>query len=356
MLRKAKMVTKQEVEQLITDAEIEDSGVIENLIQDVISELRAKGFDIQDKDINFIRKSVMPETPEDEGLNWKSIFGLKDYKDGNDAIVDIGQKTVGQLQNVWSFYWEWEMRKLQEQQAQKLELMQTEKEIMLANENTSAQQKILIEQRFQERQKQLQEKLDKEMAERKKKQAIFEASIDFAKGLIGIWSAELSKGFLGAATAPVLTAMLAGIFAAQMAMINNQKFAGGGYTGSGSGSPDETGYKPAGIVHEGELVIDKKTLDKNNNLNPIMSLYQAMKSGQSFDKAVANYLMGNLPQNSMRTTQRASFADGGLVSRKIANSATEHVTIDFKGIRVLDPIELNQIVEIGGKRRRTIGE
>lgn len=43
-----------------------------------------------------------------------------------------------------------------------------------------------------------------------------------------------------------------------VAQINGVKFAGGGYTGSGFGSPDSTGFKPAGIVHEHEYVAPKR--------------------------------------------------------------------------------------------------
>lgn len=39
--------------------------------------------------------------------------------------------------------------------------------------------------------------------------------------------------------------------------IQSQKFAGGGYTGMGYGMPDSTGFKAAGIVHEGEWVAPK---------------------------------------------------------------------------------------------------
>lgn len=45
--------------------------------------------------------------------------------------------------------------------------------------------------------------------------------------------------------------------AAAVVKIAAQKFARGGYTGSGIGAPDETGYRPAGIVHEGEYVVPK---------------------------------------------------------------------------------------------------
>jgi hypothetical protein len=45
---------------------------------------------------------------------------------------------------------------------------------------------------------------------------------------------------------------------ANLLQIRNVKFARGGYTGSGFGSPDSTGYKPAGIVHEHEYVAPKR--------------------------------------------------------------------------------------------------
>lgn len=45
-----------------------------------------------------------------------------------------------------------------------------------------------------------------------------------------------------------------------------RSFADGGYTGEGFGSPDSSGYKPAGIVHEGEYVVKKSIVD-----NPMFS-------------------------------------------------------------------------------------
>jgi hypothetical protein len=43
--------------------------------------------------------------------------------------------------------------------------------------------------------------------------------------------------------------------------IASTKFAGGGFTGTGFGSADETGFKPAGVVHEGEYVIPKRIVE-----------------------------------------------------------------------------------------------
>lgn len=45
-----------------------------------------------------------------------------------------------------------------------------------------------------------------------------------------------------------------------VAQINGVKFASGGYTGSGFGSPDSTGFKPAGVVHEHEYVAPKRVV------------------------------------------------------------------------------------------------
>lgn len=341
----------ENIKQAASEQGITDVAGLEGLIDTGIKAAEYSGMTITGDNKSAIRSAILPKT-EDAGFNWKSMVGIKEYKDGNDALLDIGQQTVSQLQDVWSFYWEWEVRKLQEQHNKKLELMENEKSIMLANENMSAQQKEIIEKRFEERKRQMQEKLDKEMAAKKKKQAIFNASIDFARGLIGIWASELSKGILGVATAPVLTGLLSGIFAAQIAMINQQKFAGGGYTGSGIGSKDETGYRPAGIVHEGELVIDKKTLDKN--FMPMMSLYEAMKSGKSFGDAVSGYMLGNSRARIIRPNSSGSFATGGLVGRNNTSTNTK-IIVDLKGIRTIDDVELNQRVESGGLKRRKIG-
>ncbi len=48
---------------------------------------------------------------------------------------------------------------------------------------------------------------------------------------------------------------------AAIVKIATTKFAGGGFTGSGFGGADETGFKPAGVVHEGEYVIPKRIVE-----------------------------------------------------------------------------------------------
>lgn len=341
-------IAEETLKKVIGDIPNATKDQINEIIDRIIAQAKTTGKPLTDREIEKLRGDYVDTDEATEGFDWKGVLGVADYKTANDAQIDVAKKTVSALQDIWSFYWNWEIEKLQKQHQRKLDEMNAQKSIMLANTNMSEEQKAIIEEKYAERQRLLQEKLDQEMAKRKKKQAIFEATIDYAKGLIGLWSAELSKGLFGLATGPILAAMLSGIFATQIAMIQKQKFAKGGLTGSGYGSPDETGYKPAGIVHEGELVIDKKTLDRN--YSQLTGMYSTLRSGGSFNDYVAKYLSGKqMPK--LNPSRSGSFASGGLVSSPRPFGS---IQINLNGARVLDPIELNKIVEIGGKKRRRL--
>lgn len=332
---------------------IDEEGSVEafdRALLDMMGSMNAKGISLSDKDIDDIGKLREGITGKTDDFNVKKLLGISEYKNEQEAIFDVAQQSVNQLTQVWSFYWQWEQQQLQKQTEKKLAILKREKDIMLSNANMSEEQKALINEKYAERERILQEEQAKKMAAMKKKQAIYDATVDFAKGLIGIHTTEYgTKGFLGIPTAALLTAMLSGVFAAQMAMINNQKFAGGGYTGSGYGSPDETGHKPAGIVHAGELVIDKETLDKN--FNPIMSMYEHMKSGGNMGSFMSKYMLGGVPKNNLQPANSRLFAQGGYVGQA---GSFGSIQINLSGARVLDPIELNKIVEIGGKKRRRL--
>lgn len=83
---------------------------------------------------------------------------------------------------------------------------------------------------------------------------------------------------------------------ANAAKIAGIGFAQGGFTGDGYGSPDSSGYKPAGIVHEGEYVIKKSMVD-----NPAFS--------------------GII--NALESSRLRGYADGGFVSRSASLPATQ---------------------------------
>jgi hypothetical protein len=53
----------------------------------------------------------------------------------------------------------------------------------------------------------------------------------------------------------------------------------------------------------------------------------------------------------LNPSSSGSFASGGLVG---AIGSFGSIEINLNGARVLDPIELNKIVEIGGRKRRRL--
>jgi TP901 family phage tail tape measure protein len=330
--------------------ELMDSGKTQKEVRAAYAEIKKdKRISLNDKDKKDIDKDITDKYKKD-GFSWKEAAGIPEYETQADMDKAMAQKGVDALKSVWSFYWNWELEQLKTQQEKKLELIKTEKERMLANSNMSAEQEHAISERYAEKERLLREKMDKQMAAAKRKQAIFAATIDYAQGLIGIWSSQLAKG--DPVTALLFTGMLTAIFAAQMAMIQKQKFASGGLTGSGYGSPDETGHKPAGIVHAGELVIDKKTLD--NNYNQLTGMYSALKSGASFEGFIGNYLMGRT-KNSLRPIHHGSFATGGLVGSQYREKESPMaISIDFKGMKVIDAVDIAKMNIIGSKRMRLI--
>ena len=100
----------------------------------------------------------------------------------------------------------------------------------------------------------------KKDGEKQKALAIIQATINTA---LGVTSAI---GSSGPPANFILAAITAAAGAVQIGLIASQTFAKGGYTGNGLMSPDETGERPVGIVHEKEFVFDRHTTAKNRNI------------------------------------------------------------------------------------------
>jgi hypothetical protein len=118
-------------------------------------------------------------------------------------------------------------------------------------------------------------------ARRRKAMAITEAVINGALGIMQIWA---SKSVLPSPAAEIVkgvnTAALATTTALQVATISAQKFAKGGFTGNGT-VKDETGYKVAGVVHEGEWVAPKWMVNSPSFKGIISSLEASRQRGST---------------------------------------------------------------------------
>jgi hypothetical protein len=143
-----------------------------------------------------------------------------------------------------------------------------------------------LQTKLEEEKAEKQAQIEKEAAERRKQIAITEAIIQTALAIIE------------ALPDPVATTAAAIAGAIQLATIQAQTFATGGFTGFSSAAPDHTGQRPVGIVHEKEYVVPTKVLKTKQGAAYVKAL-EAMR--QRFGYPSPNGLPG--------------FATGGLTSR-----------------------------------------
>jgi len=117
-----------------------------------------------------------------------------------------------------------------------------------------AEEKFAAEQIAKE-----QDRVRKESAKANKAFALFQAGINAALSITNLLATLIDptpvQAFKIAALAFTTALNVAQIAAIAATPLSG--FASGGYTGSGTGSPDATGFKPAGVVHEGEWVAPK---------------------------------------------------------------------------------------------------
>lgn len=262
--------------------------------------------------------------------------------------VDEGLKLAEQALKQ---HYDHEIEMMQERNRRALELEKEKQDAMLANENMSSSEREAIQKKFAERQAKMQEEMDKKVAEKRRKQALTEMSITYAKGVAEVFIREVSThGVKGLISAAALTALMSANYLVQRNMIAKQKFAEGGYTGTGYGLPDSTGQKPAGIVHEKELVIDRKTLARN--FDPLMTMYAHMRKGMPFEDFMVKYMMGKAGSGAVGGQRGGLYAGGGYVRGSAFDNI--NVNVELGSMRVLDEVDLAVMVERGGKKRRFI--
>jgi uncharacterized membrane protein YeaQ/YmgE (transglycosylase-associated protein family) len=92
----------------------------------------------------------------------------------------------------------------------------------------------------------------------------------------------------------------------------SRSFADGGYTGEGYGNADSSGFKPAGIVHEGEYVVKKSLVDNPNFGSIFQTLEGARLKGYANGGFVGRSVSANVSNSSEMTALRSDlnrFAD-----------------------------------------------
>ncbi|HQU95771.1 MAG TPA: phage tail tape measure protein [Saprospiraceae bacterium] len=199
----------------------------------------------------------------DGGLGRRSEEAQKlqaQQDEAKDIYIQSAQDTTNQLLDIWQTY---NQKKLD----QDLKSLQTEYDAKLEAVKGNTTLELALQKEFDVKR----EALEKKAAREAQRLAIIQANINGALAVI----ASFKTGFNPVSVAQAIAAGVA--TATQIAIIKSQKFAKGGFTGTGTGQRDETGHIPVGTVHDGEWVGNKKFVTENPSLFNYLERVQANK-------------------------------------------------------------------------------
>ena len=173
-----------------------------------------------------------------------------------------------------------------------------ENDLELAALDAKLQQGLISQEDFEKER----EAIERKAFKRQKRLELAQVAISLATEIASIAAASagnplnaFTAGVAGAAQNKVLAGIAIARSAVQAGVIASQSFADGGFTGGGFGTPDATGFKQAGVVHENEYVVPKNVLESQRG-GQLVSALESMRM--------------NKPQPSIGI----GFANGGFTS------------------------------------------
>lgn len=157
------------------------------------------------------------------------------------------------------------------------------------------------------------ERLNKE-SEMQYKEAKMQKVIRIADAISATALGVANSLKVGGPAGIVLASLVGALGAVQVGIISSQplpekqSYATGGYTGNGYGQPDTSGYRPAGIVHEGEYVTPKWML-QNPVVADTISWMESIRTGRAKEPSYSSN----------------GYSEGGLVN--YTNSASANMGV-----------------------------
>ncbi len=277
---------------------------------DKIFELSEKNEDLQDK-VNEERVSKEAQQMQ-ERLDAEAAF----KEEVRSQQFDLAEQAANALVDVTSRRFE------------------REKTLELANLDARLEQGLISQADFEKER----EAIERKAFKRQKRLELAGIAISLAREIASINAAAAANptnavtfGAAGLSQAAVLTGLAVARSAVQAGIVASQTFAEGGYTGSGFGSPDSSGFKQAGIVHEGEYVVPKNVLESQRGASLVGAL-EAMRTSRpqpfsnvgfangGFAGAVGGVEMAGLRDE---ITQAIASSVGAI---QVVNNATDTIT------------------------------
>lgn len=242
--------------------------------------------------------------------DWEETF--KNLDTTKDKVKAIGMVFTA-MSNAASMFSE-AQRNLGERDLQRFEKQQSaKKKALLKNLNLG-----LINQ--EEYQKSIQN-LDTETANKKAEIEYKQAKADkiarmFA--VVGNTAMGITAALATVPPNPVLAAIVGAIGAIQLGVIaaqplpEKQSYATGGFTGSGFGSADSTGLKPAGIVHQNEWVAPPWMLQQPRTAK-VIDYLESIRQGKTTPMAEGGYSDSNFVNKSQDISTNADTSNADYV-------------------------------------------
>ena len=208
-----------------------------------------------------------------------------------------------------------------------------EKTLELANLDARLQQGLISQEDFEKER----EAIERKAFQRQKRMELAQIAISLAREIASINanaaanpSNAVTFGAAGLSQASVLTGLAVARSAVQAGIIASQSFAEGGYTGSGFGSPDSSGFKQAGVVHEGEYVVPKNVLESQRGASLVGAL-EAMRTSRPQPFSNIGFANGgfagasgvDMSELENRITKAVASSIGAI---QVVNNATDTIT------------------------------
>ena len=160
------------------------------------------------------------------------------------------------------------------------------------------------------------ERLNKE-SEMQYKEAKMQKVIRIADAISATALGVANSLKVGGPAGIVLASLVGALGAVQVGIISSQplpekqSYATGGYTGNGYGQPDASGYRPAGIVHEGEYVTPKWML-QNPVVADTISWMESIRTGRAKEPSYSSngYSEGGLVNYTNSTSANMGVSGG----------------------------------------------
>ena len=200
-----------------------------------------------------------------------------------------------------------------------------QKDLALASLDAQLEQGLISQEQFDKQR----EDIERKAFQRQKR---IDIATTVANGAVAAGKTIASLGGIGIATPAGIAALglVAAKTIAQVGIIGSQSFAEGGYTGDGFGAPDSSGFKTAGVVHEGEYVVPKNVLESQRGSSLVNAL-ESMRTNRpqpfsNFGFANGGFAGGgSLDIGNLRNEISQAVADS-VGAIQVVNNATDTIS------------------------------